>query len=171
MTMDGVRLRDVVQVELEQLEQYGDAAAEFFHELSGEIRREFTGALEELLTNDLTAFQSQVNRSLAQSSLGRSGMGDMGGALGNLMGDAVGAFMPDNLFGDVFGAAISGALRTAARDLMRNGAVDIGRAVTAGNRSGGNRLDTVIRRGDLQMSGGQRNAEAWAELGRGRRNL
>lgn len=166
MAEDTVRLRDVVQVEMEQLEQYGDAAAEFFHELSGEIRREFTGTLEELLTNDLAAFQSQVSRSLAES-----GMGDMGGALGAMLGDTVGAFLPDGLFGDVFGAAIGGALRTAARDLMRNGSVNVGRAVTAGNRSGGMRLDSVIRRGDLQMSGGQRSAEAWLELGRGRRNL
>lgn len=166
MADDTIRLRDVVQVEIEQLEHYGEAAQEFFHGLSGDIRRDFTGTLEELLTKDLAAFQSQVNWSLSSS-----GLGGVGSVLGETVGDAIGAFLPDNTFGDVFGAAISGALRTAARDYARNGTLDIGRVADAANRSGGSRLDTTIRQGDLFMSKGQRNAEAWSELSRGRRNL
>lgn len=166
MVDDTIRLRDVVQVELEQLEQYGDAAGEFFHQLAGEIRSEFTGTLEQLLTNDLAAFQSQVSRSLASN-----GLSDVGGVMGDALGDMLGAFLPENVFGDVFGAAIGGALRTAARDLTRNGSFDLGRAVNSANRRGGSRLDTAIRRGDLPMSGGQRSAEIWSELSRGQRNL
>lgn len=166
MVDDIIRLRDVVQVELEQLEEYGEAAEEFFHTLSGDIRREFTGALEGLLTHDLAAFQSQVSRSLAQS-----GMGDVGNALGGVLGNALDAFLPENVFGDVFGAAIGGALRSAARDLSRHGSLDIGRAVSSANRAGGNRLDAVIHHGDLPMSSSQRSAAAWSELSHGRRNL
>lgn len=166
MVNDTIRLRDVVQVELEQLERYGEAAGEFFHTLSGDIRREFTGTLEDLLTRDLPAFQSQVQRSLASANLG-----GVGGVLGNILGDAVGAMLPDTLFGDVFGSAIGGALRTAAQDLARHGSLDIGRAVSAANRSGGARLDGILRSGDLPMSTGQRSAEIWSELGRGQRNL
>lgn len=166
MPDDTIRLRDVVQVELEQLEQYGEAAGEFFHTLSGDIRREFTGTLEELLTRDLPAFQSQVSRSLASSNL--SGVS---GALGNVLGDVVGSVLPENIFGEVFGSAINGALRTAARDLARYGTLDVGRAVSAANRYGGTRLDGYIRRGELPLSDGQRSAEAWGELNRGQRNL
>lgn len=163
---DTIRLRDVVQVEIEQLEQYGEAAQEFFHSLSDDIRTEFTGTLEQLLTHDLAAFQSQVSRSLASSNLS-----DVGGALGGLLGDVVSASLPDTLFGDVFGSAIGGAIRTAARDVARYGSFDVGRAIGAANRSGGSRLDSWIRRGDVPMSEGQRSAEAWALLNRGQRNL
>lgn len=166
MADDTIRLRDVVQVELEQLEQYGEAAEEFFHTLSGDIRREFTHTLEELLTRDLVAFQSQVNRSLAGAN-----MSGIGNALGGVLGDVLGAALPGGPFGDVFGAAIGGALRMAAQDLARYGNVDMGRAISAANRSGGNRLDGIIRNGDLPMSGGQRSAEIWSELRRGQRNL
>lgn len=166
MTDDIIRLRDVVQVELEQLEQYGEAAGEFFHTLSADIRREFTGTLEELLTHDLAAFQSQVNRSLANS-----GMGGVGNVLGGALGEALGAFLPENVFGDVLGAAMGGALRTAAQDLSRHGSFDVNRAVRSANRYGHNRLDAVIRRGDLPMSNSQRSAEAWSELRHGQRNL
>lgn len=166
MADDTIRLRDVVQVELEQLEQYGEAAEEFFHTLSGDIRREFTGTLDELLTRDLVAFQSQVNRSLAGN-----GLSGVGGVLGGMLGDVVGAVLPENMFGDVFGAAINGALRTAARDLARYGTLDVGRAVSAANRSGGTRLDSIIRRGEVPMSNSQRSAEVWSELGHGQRNL
>jgi hypothetical protein len=159
MAEDTIRLRDVVQVELEQLEQYGEAASDFFHELSGEIRGEFTATLEELLTRDLVAFQSQVNRSLTSN-----GLGEVSGLLGSGVGDMLGAFLPDSVFGDVFGAAISGALKTAAQDFARTGSFDIGRTVQAANRYGGNRLDNV-------MSQSQRSAEAWGELSRGQRNL
>src|SRR5690606_6003321 len=95
----------------------------------------------------------------------------VGGALGGLLGDVVGSVLPENMFGDVFGSAISGALRTAAQDLARHGSLDIGRAVSAANRSGGARLDSILRSGDLPMSNGQRSAEIWSELGRGQRNL
>lgn len=159
MADDTIRVGDVVQVELEQLEQYGEAASDFFHELSGEIRGEFTATLEELLTKDLAAFQSQVNRSLSSS-----GLGQVSGLLGNTVGDMLGAFLPDSVFGDVFGAAISGALKTAAQDFARTGSFNAGRVVNSANRSGGNRLDSV-------MSQGQRSAEAWSELSRGQRNL
>lgn len=165
MTDDTIRLRDVVQVELEQLEEYGEAAGEFFHQLAGDIRTEFTGTLEQLLTNDLVAFQSQVSRSLAGS-----GLGGVGNVLGDTLGDALGAMLPETLFGDVFGAAIGGALRTAVGDLAR-GNFDVGRVVDSANRYGNTRLDTAIRRGDLPLSGGQRSAEIWGELTRAQRNL
>lgn len=166
MVDDRLRLRDVVQVEMEQLEQYGEAAEEFFHTLSGDIRREFTGTLEGLLTHDLPAFQSQVSRSLASSQ-----MSGVGGVLGGVLGDVVGNILPETLFGNVFGAAISGAVQTAVRDLARYGTLDIGRAVSAANRSGNARLDSHIRRGDIPLSTGQRSAEIWSELGHGQRNL
>jgi hypothetical protein len=163
---DTIRLRDVVQVELEQLEAYGEAASEFFHELSDDIKQEFTSSLETLLTHDLAAFQSQVNR-----SLGNAGLGDAGNVLGGVLGDTLGSLLPENMAGNVFGAAIGGALRTAARDLVRNGSLDVGRTIASANRYGGNRLDSIIRRGELPMSNSQRSAEAWNQLGRGQRNL
>lgn len=165
MADDTIRLRDVVQVELEQLEAYGDAAGDFFHELAGDIRSEFTGTLEQLLTHDLVAFQSQVSRSLASS-----GMGGVGNVLGDTLGGVLGAMLPENMFGDVFGAAINGAMRTALGDLAR-GNFDLGRVVNSANRYGNTRLDTAIRNSDIPMSGSQRSAEIWSELGRGQRNL
>lgn len=166
---DTIRLRDVVQVELEQLEEYGEAAQEFFHGLSGDIKREFTDSLETLLTHDLPAFQSQVTRALTRSSLGDAG-GALGGLFGSVVGDVVGAALP-GAYGDVFGSAISGAIRRAAQDLARYGSLDMGRVIAAGNNSGGRTLGGVIRRGELPMSDSQRSAEAWAALGRGQRNL
>ena len=166
MVDDIIRLRDVVQVEIEQLEEYGEAAGEFFHALSGDIRREFTSTLETLVTQDLAAFQSQVNRSLANT-----GLGNAAGAIGGAVGDVLGEFLPENVFGDVFGAAVGGALRSAARDFARNGDFDINRAVNAANRSGNTRLNTAIRKGDLPLSRGQKAAEVWSELSHGQRNL
>lgn len=160
---DGIRLGDVVQTELEQLESYGEAAQEFFVSLTADIKQEFSASLNDLLTTEMANFQTQVSRSL----MGGTDTGSQLGSLfGNLAGDVIGGLLPDSLFGDVYGAAISGAVRTAVRDVVRNGSFDLGRVVKSANSSGASVLNRSI-----DMSKSQRSAEALTTLNRGQRNL
>lgn len=171
---DRISLRDVVQTEVEQLERYGEAAEDFFHELSDEIRSEFTGTLEDLLTHDLAAFQRQVNRTLAYS-----GMNEVGGILGDALGGAVESLIPGQVLGDVFGAAVGGALRMALSDFSRSGSVDMNRIIKGANKRGGSRLDSLLRGGrfgslhpaEMPLSESQRGVESWASISKARRNL
>lgn len=161
--MSELRLGDVVRTEVEQLEQYGEAAQEFFITLSGEIREEFSSSLNKILTGELASFQTQANRSLATS-----GYATAGNLLGSLAGELVGGLLPDNLFGGVYGAAINGAVRAAVADYLRTGSVDMRRVVTGANSSGGS---VLTRQNSLNLSAGQQSAEAAAALQRAQRNL
>lgn len=162
MAKDGMRLGDVVGSEIEQLERYGEAAEEYFHTLSEEIRGDFSASLQQILSGELASFQQSVNRTTASS-----GYGQLGNILGGVLGDTVGGLLPDSLFGDVFGAAFSAAIRTVAMDVARTGTVNVGKAVNSANRSGGAALDRDIR----NMSRGQQSAEMLAMLRHGQRNL
>lgn len=160
--MDGIRLSDVVQTEIE-LETYGEAAQEFFVALTEDIRQEFSASLNELLTTEMANFQQQVAKGL---STGTDAGSQLGNLFGTLAGDVIGGLLPDSMFGNVFGAAVSGAVRTAVRDVVRTGSFDLGRVVSGANSSGARVLNQQIR-----MSSNQQSAEALNTLNRGQRNL
>lgn len=161
--MSELKLSDVVRTEVEQLEQYGEAAEEFFMTLSGEIREEFSASLNKILTGELANFQTQVNRSMSSS-----GYATAGNLLGSIAGELVGGLLPDNLFGGVYGAAMNGAVRSAVSDYFRTGSVDIRRVINGANSSGGNSL---TRHNSLNLSMGQQSAETLSALTRAQRNL
>lgn len=171
MANDKITLRDIVQTEAEQLESFGDAAEGFFHSLASDIKQEFTSTLNELITHDLVQFQSQVSR-----QTNASGFGQVGTALGGAVGSVIDGIFPETIFGDVYGAAVGGALRTVLGDFFGRGSVDWRRAITSANRTGSSELDRMLRRpgtfsaSDMTLSRGQRAAQGLHELHFGRRN-
>lgn len=158
----GLRLGDVVNAEIEQLERFGEAAEEYFHGLSEEIRKDFSASLEQILSGELAMFQQALNASTANS-----GYGQLGNLFGNLLGDVVGDFLPDNLFGDVSTAALKAVIRTVAVDVLRSGNVNPRRVLSSATRSS----QTVLNRHTRNMSVGQESAEILAALQHGQRNL
>ena len=163
MEQETTTVRDVVETELEQLERHGEAAIEFFQELASDIKRDFSSVLDGILTQDLPAFQQQVNRSLASSSFTAP--------VADMLGDTLSGLLPTGGFGDVLGAAVGGALRTVLGDVSRGGGVDIGRIVRGASRSGNTQLDRVNRSGGLSLSDSQQHLGAWEALSKAQRNL
>lgn len=161
--MTDTRLRDVVSTEIEQLERYGEAAEEFFHQLTGEIREEFSASLDEMLNSEMTHFQSRL-----QSAY--QGGYDIAGTLGNTAGNIFGDFLtgPD-LFSQVFGLAVNNAVRTAVRDFVRTGTVDLKRVITAADR-GGTTVFNQAARTEMNLSSSQQNADVLLALSRSQRN-
>ncbi len=174
MADETIRLRDIVETEIDQLQRYGEAAEEFFHRLSEDIRAEFNQTLEQILTQEVGGFQQQMRQSFAAQ-----GMDAVGTAMGDVLGRTLESNGMNGAYGQVFSEAIAGAVHSVLGELAQNGSVEWGDVVRGANRSGGRALDRVLKTGhngwlnarQLNLSPAQRSAVLWESLSRARRGM
>jgi hypothetical protein len=175
---------DMIKQSSNEIEEFGEAAEQFFQSLSEKIRGDFVAKLEQILSKDLVDFERNVN-SFTNNSTSGAGLfsGLISGGLSSIFGNLIdGASEKEkgtpNLgagIGVALGQAANTALYKAINDLARTGSIDLRSVIKAGSNAGSNTAISVFSRpssqpGKYNGSKASKGSKLISELGRASRN-
>ena len=155
---DEQSIDEKIAEEREKMRAFGDEATRYFNDLSSQINSDFTGSLNQLISEELPRFTRQVEHTF--SSLG---LGAAGESVSSMVGDVLGSGMAG---GNVFASALDAALTSALGGVIKTGKIDFNSVFKAGYLAGGRSLNKNLKLSRTQYSAG--NA---MELERSYRNL